>query len=176
MLEIDVAQEESFDESTEKFVVSKRFRVALEHSLVSMSKWESVWEEPFLGDKDKTSEQTISYVKMMLLTSDVPPEVFQKLLSKHIDQIKNYISAKMTATTITETPGSKSYREIVTSELVYYWMFSMSIPMECEHWHLNRLITLIRVFGAKNAPKRKMSMADRRALNKQRQAKYNTRG
>jgi hypothetical protein len=175
MLEIDVEREVSFDETTEKFVVSK-FRVTLEHSLVSMSKWESIWEEPFLGLKEKTSEQTISYVRMMILGDDPPPEVFQKLLKDHLSQINAHIAAKMTATRISESRNSSGSREIITSELIYYWMFSMSIPMECQFWHLNRLITLIRVFNAKNAPKKKMSAAERRALNKQRLAKHKTRG
>lgn len=175
MLEIDVKTEESFDETTDRFV-TKRFRVSLEHSLVSMSKWESIWEVPFLGKEEKTSEQTISYIKMMILGDEPPPEVFKELLESHSQAITDYIAANMTATKIPETNTAGGSREVVTSELIYYWMFSMRIPMECEYWHLNRLITLIRVFNVKNSPKKKMTLQERRALNQQRRARYNTRG
>lgn len=175
MLEIDVKTEESFDETTNRFV-TKRFRVNLEHSLVSMSKWESIWELPFLGEEEKSTEQTISYIKMMIVGEELPPEVFQELIKSHISSITEYISASMTATKIPERNSSGGPREVITSELIYYWMFSMRIPMECEYWHLNRLITLIRVFGVKNTPKKKMSLSERRALNQQRLAKHKTRG
>jgi hypothetical protein len=175
MLELDVVVEELYNEETEKFSVSK-VRVELEHSLVSMSKWESLWEVPFLGKADRTSEQTISYVQMMLLTENLPPEVFSNLLDNHLNEITKYIEAKMTATRINDTTNKSGPAETITSELIYYWMFSMNIPLECQHWHLNRLITLIRVFNAKNSPKKKMSAEERRALNRQRLAQYNTRG
>lgn len=176
MLEIDVSMEESFDETTSKFVSSKNFRVQLEHSLFSVSKWESLWETPFLGKTEKTTEQTLSYVRMMIVGVEPPPEVFQKLCAVHLQEVRDYIEAKMTATRITETPGGQNAREIITSELIYYWMVSMQIPVEFEHWHLNRLIMLIRVINAKNTPKKKMSAAERRTLNRQRHSKYNTRG
>lgn len=175
MLEIDVSLGESFDENTQKFVPTKKFRVKLEHSLVTLSKWESFWETPFLGREEKTTEQTISYIQMMLL-EEIPPEVFQELVAKHSGEINKYIEGKMTATKIHESPGGQAFRETITSELIYYWMISMQIPVEFQHWHLNRLITLIRVINVKNSPKKKMSVAERRALNRQRQSKYNTRG
>lgn len=175
MLEIDIVYNETFDESTNKFM-SDRIRVMLEHSLVSMSKWESHWEEPFLGKGDKTSEQTISYVRMMVLNTDLPPEVFQELLNAHLSTITGYIDAKMTATRIYDMKKSSVDSQIITAELIYYWMISMNVPVEFQHWHLNRLITLIRVINAKNAPKKRMSAEERRALNRQRLAKHNTRG
>lgn len=175
MLEIDVSLEESYDETTEKFV-SNGFRVTLEHSLVSMSKWESFWEKPFLGKETKSSEETISYVRMMIVGSEPPPEILRKLIETHLDKITSYIQAKMTATVVSETKNSPGYAETITSELIYYWMISMNIPVEFQYWHLNRLITLIRVINAKNAPKRKMSVQERRSLNRKRLAQYNTRG
>lgn len=176
MLEIDVATEESFDEENNKFVVSKSFRVKLEHSLVSASKWESLWKEPFLGTKPKTSQQTISYVKFMILNEELPPGVFQKLIHEHSAKIEAYISDEMTATKLYTDPNASSSREIITTELIYYWMISLKIPVEFQYWHLNRLITLIRTVNVKNTPKRKMSAAERKALNKSRLAKHNTRG
>jgi hypothetical protein len=176
MLEIDVTLEESYDEKVSKFVASNSFKVQLEHSLVSVSKWESFWEEPFLGKKEKTDNQSISYVKLMILNVHLPPGVFQRLVGEHLETIKNYVSAPMTATKLYNNPNAAQSREIVTSELIYYWMISMNIPVEFENWHLNRLLTLIRVINLKNAPKKKMSAGDRRNLNRQRLSRHNTRG
>jgi hypothetical protein len=176
MLEIDVMMDDSYDEQSQTFVKSNPFRVRLEHSLFSVSKWESVWEVAFLGKKEKTSEQTLSYVQMMILNDDLPLGVFQKLLENHLDEIQAYVAADMTATKLHTDPNGPQSRETITSELIYYWMISMNIPMECQHWHLNRLITLTRVINLKNTPKKKMSATERRNLNRARQAKYNTRG
>ena|ERR1700742_1269691 len=176
MLEIDVATEESFDEKLNKFVVTKSFRVRLEHSLVSASKWESLWKEAFLDKKDKTPQQTLSYIKFMILNDELPPEVFLKLVHHHLNEIKDYISDEMTATKLRDDPSAQGSRELVTTELIYYWMISLGIPVEFQHWHLNRLITLIRTVNLKNSPKKKMTMTERKALNRQRQEQYNTRG
>jgi hypothetical protein len=173
MLEIDVTTEESYDEERNKFVVLKSFRVRLEHSLVSASKWESLWKEPFLSKNDKTPEQTLSYVRFMILNDELPPGVFQKLVEHHVETIKTYIADSMTATKIYNDPHAPQSREIITTELIYYWMISLSIPVKFEHWHLNRLITLIRTVNVKNTPKRKMSMKERRDLNRARLAKHN---
>lgn len=176
MLAIDIPLEESYDELTSKFVLTKSFRVELEHSLVSASKWESFWEKSFLSTTEKTTEQTLSYVQMMILNEELPPRVLKKVFENHLSEINDYIGAKMTATTFSETSNASKSLETITTEIIYYWMISMNIPMECQHWHLNRLLTLIRVINTKNAPKKKMTASERRNLNKQRQAKYNTRG
>lgn len=176
MLEIDVATEESFDEKLDVFVVTKSFRVRLEHSLVSASKWESLWKEAFLGKKEKTPQQTLSYIKFMILNDELAPEVFLKLVQTHLTEIKDYISDEMTATKLYNDPNAQTSRETVTTELIYYWMISLGIPVEFQHWHLNRLITLIRTVNVKNSPKKKMTTTERKALNKQRLSEYNTRG
>lgn len=176
MLEIDVVIEESFDESTDKFAALNSFKVQLEHSLATVSKWESVWEEAFLGKKEKTHKQTVSYVEMMILNDDLPPGVFQELLKSHLEEVQTYVSAKMTATTIRSDPNAPQSREVVTSELIYFWMISMNIPVEFEHWHLNRLMTLIQVINLKNSPKKKMSAQDRRNLNRSRLTQNKTTG
>lgn len=176
MLEIRVGLEEGYDEESSKFVTTSSFTVRLEHSLSSVSKWESVWEEPFLGKKEKTQKQTISYIEMMILNEDLPPGVFPKLIEKHLEEVKDYVSAERTATKIWLDPNSPQSRETITSELIYYWMISMNIPVQFEHWHLNRLITLIRVINLKNSPKKKMTAAERKNLNRQRLAKLRTRG
>lgn len=176
MLEINVALGEDFDEEKEEFIPSESFKVFLEHSLVSLSKWESLWEEAFLSKKEKTQKQTLSYVEMMILNDDLPPGVFHKLVERHLEEIQTYVAANMTATKIYNDPNAPQSRETVTSELIYYWMISMNIPVEFEHWHLNRLITLIQVINVKNTPKRKMSAKEQRDLNRARLAKHRTRG
>lgn len=176
MLEIDVVLEEGYDEENEKFVGTETFRVRLEHSLFSVSKWEAVWEEVFLSDKEKTQKQTVSYLEMMILNENIPPKVFQKLVTNHIDEVNRYIAADRSATKIHNTPNGPQNREPHTSELIYYWMISMNIPVEFEHWHLNRLLTLVKVINLKNTPKKKMSASERQQLNRARLAKHGTKG
>jgi hypothetical protein len=183
MLRIQVPiSEEKFDEESEQFYFDC-YELELEHSLVSLSKWESKFEKYFLGRKDITEEEVLWYVEAMTLTPNVPPEIFQKLTQKNYDDIKDYIGAKMTATWFSDREGQAPSREIVTSELIYYMMIAHNIPVEFENWHLNRLITLIRVCNEKNKPQKKPTRASRneqlerrRALNAQRQKELGTTG
>lgn len=180
MLTITVPGGESFDNDTQKFVYTTDVTITLEHSLVSLSKWEALLEKPFLGREKKTIEETFAYIQAMCLTPDVEPEVFYRLTKENLDEVNNYIGAKMSATWFTDNKNQRPSREIITSELIYYWMTALNIPLECEHWHLNRLFTLIKVAGEKNSPKKKMgrseALAQQRALNAQRQAEYGTAG
>lgn len=180
MLRITIPSRELWDERTQEFVKTKEQTLQLEHSLVSLSKWESKWNKAFLAKGDKTYEETIDYIKCMTLTQNVPPEVYNYLTKENIQQINNYIDAPMTATYITEEKSGKGKGEVVTSELIYYWMIALNIPFECQKWHLNRLITLVRVCNVKNSPPKKRSkreIASRNAaLNAARKKQLNTKG
>lgn len=180
MLVITVPFSESYNEKTREFVVSESITLELEHSLFSLSKWESHFEKPFFGGTDKTSEETLWYLQAMCLTPGVPAKVFDLFTKANIDSVEAYVTAKMTATWFSDRNNKPPSREIITAELIYYWMISMNIPFECQHWHLERLLTLIRVCIRKNAPQQKMGrreLADHnRALNAERKAKLGTRG
>ena len=156
MLQIKIPATEQWDEIKEEFVSTKEQTLTLEHSLVSISKWEAKWCKPFLRKTPKTIEETVDYVRCMTITQNVDPIVYSFLTVDNISAINAYIEAPMTATTIRET-GRKNSGEEVTSELIYYWMVSLNIPFECQKWHLNRLLTLIRVCNIKNQPPKKQS-------------------
>jgi hypothetical protein len=172
---------EGYDEASGLFVESTEyFTLELEHSLVSLSKWESRFEKPFLGTMEKTPEEVLWYIKTMTLSSGVSPEVYDKLSSKNLEEINSYINAKMTATWFSDITTAKPTTEIITAELIYYWMIALNVPFECQYWHFNRLITLIRVCNVKNTPPKKMSRQEQhermRRLNAERRAKMGTRG
>lgn len=171
---------EGWDEKTEKFIEPKTKVLQLEHSLVSLSKWESKWCKPFLSKDNMTNEETIDYIKCMTLTQNVDPTVYEHLTQQNIDDVVQYINAPMTATTFSKDENRKINNEIVTAELIYYWMIASQIPFECQKWHINRLITLIRVCNIKNQPPKKRSKRDimqsNAALNAARRAKMHSRG
>lgn len=180
MLQIIVPGVEAWDERTETFVSFKDTSITLEHSLISISKWESKWHKPFLGKDDKTPEQINDYIKCMTITPNVKPEVYEFLSKDNISDVMAYINDPMTATTITNRDGRKFSREIVTSELVYYWMVSLNIPFECQKWHINRLMMLIQICEVKNQPDKKMgrkgTVQQNAALNAARRQKAHSRG
>lgn len=179
MLKIVLGGSESYDEESNLFVTEGGTVLELEHSLVSLSKWESKFEKPFLDKGDKTSEEVMAYIEAMIL-NEVPKGILSKLSEANVSEINKYIDAKMTATWFRETPGAQTSREIITSELIYYWMISFQIPFECERWHLNRLFTLIRVCNLKAEKPKRMSRSEiarrNRDLNAQRKAQLGTKG
>jgi hypothetical protein len=179
MLKVTVVLEEGYDEQTQEFVVMSSRELKLEHSLVSLSKWESQFEKPFLSTEEKTQDEILWYIRAMS-HAEIPPEVFAKITPGNISDIQSYISAKMTATWFKEEKAATFSREVITAELIYYWMIGLSVPFECQHWHLNRLLTLIRVCNEKNKPAKKRSArdiaAERRSINEARLKATGSRG
>lgn len=179
MLEITIPSLELWDEEKQEFISVKGTTLKLEHSLVSLSKWESKWCKPFLSRDDKTKEETLDYIKCMTLTQNVDPDVYRYISTENVNKVIEYINAPMTATTIREDKKGGN-KEVVTSELIYYWMVALTIPFECQKWHLNRLLTLIRVCNVKNQPPKKMSkreiMSRNASLNAARRQQLNTKG
>lgn len=180
MLKVTIPQQELWDEGQEKFIKVKSTTLQLEHSLVSLSKWESKWHKPFLGNGDKSVEETVDYIRCMTLTQNVNPLVYSLIDQKTMERISDYIADSMTATWFSKADKSAPSREVITAEIVYYWMIMLNIPFECQKWHLNRLLTLIRVCNAKNAPSKKLSrkqIAKRNAaLNAARRKNLNSKG
>jgi hypothetical protein len=180
MLQITIPAVELWDERKQEFVTTKEQTLQLEHSLVSLSKWESKWCKAFLTKQEKTFEETLDYIKCMTITQNVDPEVYNYLTNENIEEINKYIEAPMTATYFSDDKTAKPSREQITAELIYYWMIALNIPFECQKWHLNRLLTLIRVCNIKNQPPKKRSrkeiMSRNAALNAARRKQLNTKG
>jgi hypothetical protein len=171
---------EGWDESRQEFVESKVQVLELEHSLVALQAWESKWHKAFLSKKEKTEEETLDYIRCMTLTPNVDPDVYNHLTSENVKQINDYISNPMTATYFPQDQSSKNSREVTTAELIYYWMIALQIPVEFKNWHLNQLLTLIKVCNMKNAPAKKRSgrqlIQDYAAMNAARKKEWNSKG
>lgn len=184
MLEITIPKREVFDTETQMFYHTDRdTTIQLEHSLISLQKWESKWHVPFLSTADKTTAQTIDYVRCMCLTQNVKPDVFYCIPPCSMDEISAYINNPMTATTIREpksAPGAINKRTVITAEIIYYWMIEAGIPTEYRKWHLNQLMTLIRVINIKRTPPKKKKgrevLNEHRLINEANKMKYHTAG
>ena len=181
MMTLSIGDQETFDETTQTFNTIKGQTIELEHSLVSISKWESKWKKPFLSQGEKTREQTIDYIRCMTKTQNVNPDVYTLITNQQIAEVNAYINDPMTATTIKSPEGKGGGgSKVITSEEIYYYMTAFQIPFECQRWHFNRLMMLIRVCDEKNKPKKKMRKGETarqyRSLNAARRAKHHTKG
>lgn len=180
MLQITIPSIEQWDELNERFISTKEHTLTLEHSLVSLSKWESKWCKPFFSTQEKTHEEIIDYVRCMTITQNVNPETYNFLTKENLSQINSYINAPMTATWFSEDKRKTEKKQQITSEIIYYWMIALNIPFECQKWHFNKLITLIRVCDIKNQPRKKRSkkeiMSRNAALNAARRKQLNSKG
>ena len=180
MLRITVPPIEVWDSKNERFINFKGQTLQLEHSLVSLSKWESKWHKPFISKTDKTYEETVDYIRCMTLTQHVDPNAYRFLTEENIIQVNAYIDDAMTATTFPSEKNKKNNSEIITAEIIYYWMIAFHIPFECQKCHLNKLLTLIRVCNIKNQPANKMSMRERLSrnaeINEANRKRFNSKG
>lgn len=179
MLRITIPSQKAWDSIKEEFIETKEYKLQLEHSLVSISKWESKWHKPFLSTEEKSIEEVIDYIRCMTLTQNIDPKAYMFLTAENIEQINEYIEDPMSATTFSDGNRQLS-KEIITSEIIYYWMITFNIPLECQKWHISRLMTLIKVCSIKNSPQKRMSANEilnrNRELNEYRKKKLNTKG
>lgn len=180
MLRIIVPGDEIYDEISQTFDTVNDVVLELEHSLISLSKWESKHQKPFLTNAKKAPEEILDYIYAMVLTPEVDPKVYSRLTHNNFDQINEYVESKQTATTFGQMPERTGRGEVVTAELIYFWMLTFNIPFECQYWHLNRLFALIRICNIKNSKQRKMTKGEiaarNREINAQRRAELNTNG
>lgn len=180
MLTIVIGETEVYDDEQEKFFYVDGTTLDLEHSLVSLSKWESDFQKPFLGTEEKTSEEIVAYIWYMLLTPGVSQKTIYNLNQKDLDEITAYIESPQSATTFGAMPERRGRGETITSELIYYWMVAFQIPFECQTWHLNRLFALVKICNLKNQPEKKRPRhqiaEENRRLNEERKKRLGTRG
>ncbi len=182
MLKIELPEREFFNNKKNEFIVWTKRTLTLEHSLIAISKWESKWKKPFLENKARTLEESKDYIKCMSVNKELTDEDLLGLTQKEMKQINAYIEDPMTATWFNEKHGPKGPMrgQIVTSELIYYWMIAYEIPFECQKWHLNRLLTLIKVCDEKNKPGKKMTKNELKSryqsLNSANRHKYGSKG
>jgi hypothetical protein len=181
MLQVTIPGVEFYDEENEIFIETKGQELCLEHSLVSLAKWESKWKKPYYSNDPKTREELNDYIRCMTLTQNVNNDLYLNIPASVIQQINAYIEDEMTATWFSRRNNQRRSRgEVITAEIIYYWMVALNIPFECQKWHLNRLLTLIQVCNLKNEPEKKMNKRqvyeNNRALNEARRQKMNTKG
>lgn len=180
MLTIRIAGQEFYDETTGEFSTVDDIVLELEHSLVSLSKWESKYQTPFLSDKEKTTESVFDYIKTMVVTPGIDTDILYRCSKDDLVRIQEYIDSSQSATTFGEMPSRRGRGEVITAELIYYWMVAFNIPFECQYWHLNRLFSLVRICNIKNNPPKKMSRHEvamrNRELNAQRRSEIGTNG
>ena len=180
MIKITINDQEFWDERTQQFYTIKRQTLRLEHSLISISEWESKWKKPFLSSEQRTRDETVDYIRCMTINPNVDPLVYLGVTNQHIKLVNQYIDDPMTASRVDEKRTGAKAGGTVTSELIYYWMTELNIPFECQKWHLNRLLMLIRICNAKKQPDKKASKKDdalyRRKLNAARKGKLHSKG
>lgn len=182
MLKIHIPETEAYSNEYNKFINVKATDITLEHSLISISKWEAKYHKAFLDEKvEKTNEELIDYIRFMSLSSNIDPNAFMVIPSDEMRRILEYIKDSQSATTFSDEKTGRASRDVITSELIYYWMVALQIPFECQKWHINRLLTLVKICNIKNNPdKKKMSRneiyAQNKMLNAQRRARLHSKG
>lgn len=180
MLQLEIPYQEFYNEATAEFDHIEPCTLNLEHSLISLSRWESKWKKPFIMDAGLTRAEIIDYIRCMTLNQKVDPKVYMQLDASHIKKVKDYIADPHTATTVYDRrPNKTNKKETITSELIYYQMINLGIPFECEKWHLNRLLMLIKICGIKGTPNQMSQMdifKDNASLNAARRMAMHSKG
>ena len=200
MLEITIPKTEAFDENSNRFIHIPETKLRLEHSLLSVRRWEAKYHKPFLNreaidsskltpvEEREYNEELIEYIRCMTMDKVPDPKVYYAIPASEMKKINEYIQSPMTAHIEKRQPNrSGRRRETITAELIYYWMIQFGIPFECERWHLNQLLALIDVCSeeankqaSKNGYGKKMSRqeiyAQNEYINNLRRAKYHTKG
>lgn len=180
MLIVSIPELEGFDEETQSFVSMPGGELHLEHNLIALSKWESITHKHLIGNDNVTPEEMLLYIECMIIDEEYNPELLKRLPASEVERISNYMADTKTATTVSGSGNGSGSGEYTSSELIYYWMIACQIPFECEKWHINRLLTLIRVCNEKNQPDKKMSQSEimnrNRELNRARRAKLGSKG
>ena len=182
MLRLFLRSVETFNEDTQEFETIGGTSVDLEHSLYTVSKWEEIHKEPF-GQATVDIRFVMGYLECMCVTENIPSSYWACLTHQQLNDVMQYIQDPHTAHVFNRQQQKPSRRRTVTAELIYCWMITLNIPIEFEHWHFNRLMTLIEVCTKENAPKKPMTKAEKaaavkrqRELNAARRAKYNSKG
>lgn len=185
-LKITMPKEEVYFEDINEFRNFEEMTFVFVHSLVSISKWEAKHHKAFFGKQEKTVEEMVDYISCMVVSpEEYDPLQLKRLINcrQNFTKLTEYINDPMTATMFRSDNEDKRHggtSDVPTSELMYYWMIANSIPVEFENWHINRLMTLIKVCSLKNSPQKKRSsrdiMSSNKALNEARKAKLGTRG
>lgn len=180
MLEITIPKFELYDEGNNEFLEIGPYNLSMEHSLVSISKWESKWHKPFIGQDNLSNEEVVDYFRCMTITKNVNPIAYSYLSSDNIKKINEYIDDPMTGTTFYEfLPERSEDKKKISSEEIYSKMILLEIPFECEKWHINRLLTLIRVCNLDRSDKKMTKMETMKAyqkLNAERRKNLKTKG
>ena len=188
MKTIIVPKQDLWDENTERFIAVPQTTLLLEHSLLSLSEWESDYKKPYIVNnprlaEPRTRKETLDYVKCMTLNRDevTDENVYLALSNSQLREIDEYINDKRTATTFVKNPTERPGGKFITSELIYYWMSTFNIPyIPCETWHLNRLLTLIKVCSeeqkAPNKKNKRSNLEEQRRLNEMRRKQLGTSG
>lgn len=185
MLEITIQPGEIFDEVENRFIQNrKQVTIQLEHSLISLRKWEQKWKKAFLMQENLSVEEILDYIRCMTVSPHgISPETYYFLTTENVDSIISYIKDPMTATTFSNNNVvdiQRNSSEGITAEIIYYWMITMNVPVEFEKWHLQTLLTLIRVISIKNQKPQKVdpvkAAIERDRLNQERRKKFNSKG
>ena len=178
MLQLKLPKIRLFKEATEEYVYYEPLTVKLEHSLISIQRWESKWHKSFLSAESLTQEELFDYIRCMSLNPDIDPTFVSRLTPDDFNKIREYMNEPMTATVIHRSKPRGGRPPIITAELIYYWMTAYNIPFECSKWHIKQLLTLVEVCSVKSNPggKTRGTAAERAAMNKARRAKTGSKG